>query len=67
MLHLVARDEESLPKMYNNTYIQYDGGMLGQYGANNQIEPEILTFDDSAEEKIESIFGEKGAKVYIIK
>lgn len=67
MLHLVAKDEASLPEMYNNTYIQHDGGMLGQYGANNVAEPEILTFDDSVEEKIEKTFGDKNAKVYIIK
>ena len=67
MLHLVAKDKESLPEMYNNTYIQYDGGMLGQYGANNEVEPEILPFNDSVEESIEKVFGDKGAKVYIIK
>ena len=67
MLHLVARDSESLPEMYNNTYIQRDGGMLGQYGANIETEPEILPFNDSAEKYIEKVFGDRDAKIYIIK
>ena len=66
MLHLVARDEESLPEMIGNTYIQDLGGMIGQYGANAKAEPEIEIFDALAEEKIEKVFGETCAKVYVI-
>ena len=50
--------------MYGNTYVQHLGGMLGQYGANEEKEPEILIFDENADEKIENIFGDKNAKVY---
>ncbi len=67
MLHLVALDKESLPEMWSNTYIQTEGGMLGQYGENCEKEPEIEIFDTSAEEKIERIFKDSGAKVYIVK
>ncbi|MBQ9069904.1 MAG: hypothetical protein IJY23_00975 [Clostridia bacterium] len=67
LLHLVASKEEHCPEMYSNTYIQHDGGQLGQYGGNENGEPKIEIFDDNAEVKIENVFGEKNAKVYIIK
>jgi hypothetical protein len=67
MLHLVAENAASCPLMYENTYIQYNGGKIGQYGENKEKEPENLTFDDSADKKIEKIFNDKNAKVYIIK
>ncbi|MBR6743457.1 MAG: hypothetical protein IKL94_03080 [Clostridia bacterium] len=66
MLHLVAKEEESCPKMSGNTYIQNSGGMIGQFGANKISEPDILIFDESAEEKIKNVFGDKDAKVYTI-
>jgi len=65
MLHLVARDAESLPEMSANTYIQDTGGMIGQYGANAEFEPEIVIFDEAADEKIERIFKDREAVVYI--
>ena len=65
MLHLVAEKAESCPEMYENTYIQHLGGMIGQYGANEEIEPDILVFDENAEEKIASVFGDKNAKFYV--
>ncbi len=67
MLHLVALKEESLPKMYENTYVQYDKGMIGQYGANHEKEPDILYFDDNIENTVETVFCDKNAKVYTIK
>lgn len=66
MLHLVAEDKNSCPKMYNNTYIQHRGGMLGQYGENKKIEPEIFLMDDNADDTVNTIFGDKEAKVYVI-
>ena len=66
MLHLVAKKEESCPKMHDNTYIQKLGLMLGQYGANEVEEPEIMTFDENVEEKIEKLLGDQNAKVYYI-
>ncbi len=67
MLHLVAEKYEYCPEMHDNTYIQREGGMLGQYGGNEVKEPEIEIYDDKADEKIENIFGDKNAKVYIIR
>jgi len=66
MLHLVAKKAESCPEMYDNTYIQKLGLPLGQYGANEIEEPEIMTFDEKADEKISTVMGERGAKVYFI-
>lgn len=66
MLHLVAKEPESCPIVDGNTYIQTVGNWLGQYGPNKIEEPEILTFDDKADEKIADIFGDKNATVYYI-
>ena len=65
MLHLVAKEQASCPKMWGNTYLQHANGTLGQYGGNTVTEPEVLTFEN-AEEKLEKVFGDKGAKVYTI-
>ena len=67
MLHLVAKKEEYCPILSGNTYIQYRGGMIGQWGGNENGEPDIEIFDDLAEEKINEIFGDRTAEVYIIK
>lgn len=66
MLHLVALKKEYCPQMHDNTYIQHLGGKIGQFGGNEKAEPENLTFDEHAEEKLQTVFGEKGAKVYYI-
>lgn len=66
MLHLVAEKAESCPEMNRNTYIQHENGMLGQYGSMEIKEPEILPFDETAEQKINDILGDRSAKVYII-
>ena len=67
LLHLVAYDLASCPKMSGNTYIQSLGGMLGQYGENADSEPPICIFDENAEQTVKSVFCEDDAKVYIIK
>ena len=66
MLHLVARDEESLPRMRKNVYVQHLGGSLGQYGANKNEEPPILPFDKSAKGRIKKKLLDKGCKVYTV-
>ncbi len=45
LLHLVAKEESSLPLMQGNRYIQPDGACLGQYGANGIQEPPMLIAD----------------------
>ena len=67
MVHLVAEKAESLPEMYNNTYVQYAGNMIGQYGANEENEPPILIFDENTDKTIENVLCDKDAKVYVIK
>ncbi|MBQ8893669.1 MAG: hypothetical protein IJ043_04595 [Clostridia bacterium] len=67
ILHLVALKNEYCPEMYGNTFIQHLGGKIGQYGGNETAEPENLTFDETAEEKIHSVFGDQTANVYYIK
>jgi hypothetical protein len=67
MVHLVAEKAESLPRMYNNTYVQYAGNDLGQYGANEVKEPPILIFDNNIKETIDKVLCDENAKVYMIK
>ena len=67
MLHLVARDKESLPQMYNNTYIQKLGLSLGQYGSKENGEPMNIVFDEIAEKRIEETLKDKDAVVRFIK
>ena len=66
MLHLVAKKQESCPRMHDNTYIQHIGGMIGQYGANEISEPDIMYFDGNEDVTIREVFGDKNAEVYII-
>lgn len=66
MLHLVAKEASSLPKMYENTYIQFEGNPLGQYGANNAAEPPIRVFDKNVNATLTEEFCEMNHKVYII-
>lgn len=66
MLHLVAREPESLPEMRGNTYVQSLGGMLGQYGANQEKEPPVLTFDENAEASVRELFGDAAAEIFYI-
>ena len=64
MVHLVAKKAESCPVMESNTYLQEEGLCLGQYGANEIVEPPVLPFDENAEETIRMVFGETGAHVF---
>ena len=64
MLHLVAKEEESLPLLRNNTYIQTLNRPLGQYGCNSVLEPPVLPFDLAAQETLRHRFGEEDPAVY---
>jgi len=52
--------------MYENTYVQNLGMKLGQYGANEAVEPPILPFDADVERTVAEVLGDTDAKVYII-
>lgn len=64
MLHLVAKNPESCPKMDGNTYVQKLGMTLGQYGANEEAEPANHSFDERVCKTVSEIFCDKNAKVY---
>ncbi len=64
MLHLVALKNEYCPSMSENTYIQHLGGILGQYGGNEEKEPELLLFDDRTDSHLAEVFGDINARVY---
>jgi hypothetical protein len=40
---------------------------LGQYGANREIEPLNVVFDENAEKSVAEYLCDRNAKVYIIK
>ncbi len=67
IIHTVAREIESMPKMENNTYIQHSRAPLASFGANKVSEPEVSIFDDSVEDTVRNILGDKSAKIYTIK
>jgi hypothetical protein len=67
MLHFVAKEEKSCPTLYGNTYIQYIGGKLGEYGSNVVTKPENLDFDENVKTKINSLLKDKTAIVIGIK
>ena len=66
MVHLVAKEAESCPVMYNNTYIQKYGHTLGQYGANGVEEPYNIAFDERVDERIKNVFKDTDAKIYYL-
>ena len=66
MVHLVAKEAESCPVMYNNTYIQKYGHTLGQYGANAIAEPFNISFDERVGERIDSVLHDTNAQIYYL-
>lgn len=64
MLHLVADEAESLPKMQRNIYIQTESGMIGQYGVGKCSEPKIEYFDNDREKTIRESLGDKEAVIH---
>jgi hypothetical protein len=67
IIHLVARKTEYCPLLDGNTYIQDEGGILGQWGGNEEKEPETVMFSDKVDEVIKDVYGDKNAKVYIVR
>ena len=47
-------------------YIEYKGKPLGQYGANAEVEPPILPFDENAARYIKNVFEDTTAIVYTV-
>ena len=40
--------------------------MLGQYGANAEAEPPILTADENTELTLKDVFGDENAQTYVV-
>lgn len=66
LLHLVAKEAESCPVMSGNTYVQKYGMTLGQYGANEEREPEVIAFFPGVEKTIKEVFGDKEAEIFYL-
>ena len=49
--------------MYNNTYVQNRGALLGQFGSKENGIPEMLYYDDSVEQTIKEIIKDENATV----
>lgn len=62
----MTEKDEYCPKMYGNTYIQHQGGMIGQWGGNEDGEPPIEFFDKDAEKTICDKWSDTDAEIYII-
>ena len=65
-MHICALTNEDCPVMDGNTYIQNLNGPLGKFGAVVPEAPKRLTYDMDAEKNINTVFGDKNAKVYYI-
>jgi len=66
LLHLVADEHASCPRMAGNTYVQSTAGLLGQYGGKENGEPPMMPFGPSAEETIHSLLGDTDAAVCLL-
>ena len=66
MIHLVAEDSASCPGMEGNTYAQYLGRPLGQYGGKENGEPPVHAFLENAENLVSDLLGDKTATVLAI-
>ncbi len=66
LLHLVALKDEYCPTLDGNIFIQRAGGMLGQYGGNEVVEPKIEFYDEYLKSKINDVFKDKNAKIFVV-
>lgn len=67
LLHLVAFKNEFCPKLHNNTYIQHNNCFLGQYGSNENDEPENHKFNRNSPKIINNFWGDNSANIIIKK
>jgi hypothetical protein len=51
--------------MQNNIYIQNMGGMIGQYGFNEEKEPDIIYVDEKFEDTVRTVFRDENAKTFL--
>ena len=66
LLHIVANDEKSLPKMSSNTYIQHKGKTFGTYGTTKNCTKKTITYDENVSNLLKKSFKSENDVVYII-
>lgn len=66
MVHLVAADTASCPVMRGNTFVQYLGHPLGQYGGKEKGEPPVHAFLENAHAVVRDVLGDSEATVTAI-
>lgn len=66
MIHLVAKEQQSLPCLSGNTYRQYEGGWIGQYGVNTPTLPPMVYCDKDALAYIHDELGDTTGKLTVI-
>ncbi len=64
ILHIGAQQVTWLPQLRDNTYIQYEDGMLGHIGANPTT---AYDFTADVPHIISSMFGEESKEIYYVK
>ncbi len=67
LIHCVADKTEYCPSLSNNTYVQHEGGLLGQWGGKENGEVETKVVNENSEYAIQNEYGDENAKVYLIK
>lgn len=66
IIHIVADDTKSLPKMYSNIYIQHKDKQLGDYGAIKDCTKISITYDENVSNLLKTALNSKDDTVYII-
>ncbi len=66
MIHIVADNVESLPKMYLNTYIQNKGKLFGTYGAIKNCSKNTITHDENVSNLLKNTLKSENDTTYII-
>lgn len=65
LVHIIAQDNESLPNMHDNIYIQPEGGKLGFVGVRDtETAKTHFAYDDKAPEVLAEVMGEKNSEFY---
>ncbi|MBO5224156.1 MAG: hypothetical protein J6C23_06575 [Clostridia bacterium] len=66
MIHIVADEENSLPKMCSNTYIQHKGKMFGTYGATTNCSKNTIMYDENVSNYLKNTLKSENDTVYIV-
>ena len=64
LVHIVAKDKQSLPVMSGNCYIQNENYLLGQFGSVDDCE--MITFDARASEVVKDKIGDENSTVVVL-